>query len=157
MKNKKELIIDKKSCPKCKSIFGEDSNICLECGYNSEISEAFFKSLKKMYSLLNESTYEVSAKNSQGMKTITTTAKEGDTIRVTDENQKYNPWAICTKSVGRKDKKKFERCVMDIKKQQKMDEDLIRLEEYITRLITDSDESPKMKKGDFKKFISKLK
>ena len=30
-----------------------------------------------------------------------------------------NPWAVCTKSVGRKDKKKYERCVMDVKEQQK--------------------------------------
>jgi hypothetical protein len=27
-----------------------------------------------------------------------------------------NPWAICTSSVGREDKAKYERCVMDVKK-----------------------------------------
>ena len=27
-----------------------------------------------------------------------------------------NPWAICTTSVGRKDKDKYERCIMDVKK-----------------------------------------
>lgn len=31
--------------------------------------------------------------------------------------KKNNPWAICTSSVGRKDKKKYERCVMKVKKQ----------------------------------------
>lgn len=30
-----------------------------------------------------------------------------------------NPWAVCTESVGRKDKKKYERCVMDVKEKQK--------------------------------------
>jgi len=30
-----------------------------------------------------------------------------------------NPWAVCTKSVGREDKEKYEKCVMDVKKQQK--------------------------------------
>lgn len=30
---------------------------------------------------------------------------------------KNNPWAICTASVGREDKEKFEKCVMDVKKQ----------------------------------------
>lgn len=32
---------------------------------------------------------------------------------------KNNPWAICTKSVGREDKEKYERCVQDIKKNKK--------------------------------------
>jgi hypothetical protein len=32
------------------------------------------------------------------------------------KKSKYNPWAICTSSVGRKDKKKYEKCVMDVKK-----------------------------------------
>lgn len=31
----------------------------------------------------------------------------------------YNPFAVCTKSVGREDKAKYERCVMDVKKKQK--------------------------------------
>lgn len=83
----------------------------------------------------------------------------GDTIMVADEGKKKkpNPWAICTSSVGRENKKKYERCVMDIKKQHKMDEDLQRLEEYIERLITDSEINPKIKKGNFKQFVSKLK
>lgn len=34
-----------------------------------------------------------------------------------EEKDKDNPWAICTASVGREDKAKFERCVMDVKKQ----------------------------------------
>jgi len=29
-----------------------------------------------------------------------------------------NPWAVCTKSVGRDDPKKYERCVMDVKEKQ---------------------------------------
>ena len=32
----------------------------------------------------------------------------------TEEN---NPWAICTASVGREDKEKYERCVMGVKKE----------------------------------------
>lgn len=35
-----------------------------------------------------------------------------------------NPWAVCTETVGRDDKEKFERCVMDIKKKQGEDEEL---------------------------------
>ena len=86
--------------------------------------------------------------------------KSGDTIRVTDESKKkkkykYNPWAVCTSSVGREDKEKYEKCVKDVKDQQ--DEGLTKLKEYIERIITDSEINPKIKKGDFKKFISKLK
>ena len=35
------------------------------------------------------------------------------------ETEPYNPWAVCTKSVGRDDKEKYERCVKDVKKQNK--------------------------------------
>lgn len=94
--------------------------------------------------------------------------KSGDKIQVADEGRKKvtkrkttkrktNPWAICTSSVGRENKKKYEKCIMDIKKKQKIDEDLQRLEEYIERLITDSEVNPKIKKGNFKEFISKIK
>jgi hypothetical protein len=34
-----------------------------------------------------------------------------------DESAEPNPWAICTKSVGREDKKKYEACVLKIKRQ----------------------------------------
>jgi hypothetical protein len=30
-----------------------------------------------------------------------------------------NPWAICTKSVGREDKDKYEKCILDVKKDKK--------------------------------------
>jgi len=33
--------------------------------------------------------------------------------------EENNPWAICTDSVGRKNKKKYERCIQSIKKQGK--------------------------------------
>jgi hypothetical protein len=32
------------------------------------------------------------------------------------KKKKYNPWAVCTSSVGRKNKKKYEDCVMGVKK-----------------------------------------
>lgn len=41
---------------------------------------------------------------------------DGMGIMEDKKKSKYNPWAICTSSVGRKDKKKYERCVMDVKK-----------------------------------------
>jgi hypothetical protein len=30
---------------------------------------------------------------------------------------KYNPWAVCSSSVGREDKEKYERCVKKVKRQ----------------------------------------
>ena len=33
--------------------------------------------------------------------------------------RKPNPWAICTESVGREDPKKYERCVLKVKKKGK--------------------------------------
>ena len=37
---------------------------------------------------------------------------------------KNNPWAICTASVGREDKDKYEACVMDVKKQKGIEESM---------------------------------
>jgi hypothetical protein len=37
--------------------------------------------------------------------------------KIEEAKDKNNPWAICTASVGREDKEKFEKCVMDVKKQ----------------------------------------
>lgn len=39
-----------------------------------------------------------------------------------EEEDKDNPWAICTASVGREDAEKYERCVRDVKKQKGIDE-----------------------------------
>lgn len=36
---------------------------------------------------------------------------------VTEDKQENNPWAICTDSVGREDKDKYESCVKSVKKQ----------------------------------------
>lgn len=40
------------------------------------------------------------------------------------EATKNNPWAICTASVGREDKTKYEACVKDVKKQKRVSEEL---------------------------------
>jgi hypothetical protein len=46
---------------------------------------------------------------------------EEDDIEMS-EAKKNNPWAICTASVGRENKDKYEACVMDVKKKNGMDE-----------------------------------
>lgn len=41
-----------------------------------------------------------------------------------EETTKNNPWAICTSSVGREDKAKYEACVKDVKKEKGIDENV---------------------------------
>ena len=40
-----------------------------------------------------------------------------------DEGRKINPWAICTSSVGRSNKDKYEKCVMSVKKKEGIHEE----------------------------------
>ena len=69
--------------------------------------------------------------------------------------KKYNPWAICTSSVGRKDKEKYEKCVMDVKKSIKEGKDPINLflEEKIVSLL-EKHVQPKISKKEFIEMIS---
>ena len=45
---------------------------------------------------------------------------EGEDLDEGKKGKAVNPWAICTDSVGRKDKKKYERCVKKVKKKHKI-------------------------------------
>jgi len=71
------------------------------------------------------------------------------------KSKKYNPWAICTASVGREDKKKYEKCVMDVKKSIKEGKDPVNLflEEKILSLL-ERHVQPKITKGEFLQMIS---
>ena len=40
-------------------------------------------------------------------------------IEAIEEEEKNNPWAICTASVGREDKEKYEKSVKSVKKDNK--------------------------------------
>jgi hypothetical protein len=70
------------------------------------------------------------------------------------KSKKYNPWAICTSTVGREDKKKYERCVMDIKKSVKegRDPSELFLENKIVSLL-ERNIQPKITKGEFLQMI----
>jgi hypothetical protein len=70
------------------------------------------------------------------------------------KSKKYNPWAICTASVGRKDNKKYERCVMDVKKSIKEGKDPVNLflEEKIVSLL-ERHIQPKITKREFLQMI----
>ena len=92
-------------------------------------------------------------KNTDG--TMSATPNEGEMKEGKKKSKKYNPWAICTTSVGRKDKKKYERCVMDVKKSIKEGKDPVNLflEEKIVSLL-EKHIQPKISKKDFLQMIS---
>jgi len=83
-----------------------------------------------------------------GKKSIT--PMEGEMKEGKKKSKKYNPWAICTSTVGREDKKKYERCVMDIKKSVKegRDPSELFLENKIVSLLERSIQ-PKISKKEF--------
>ena len=71
------------------------------------------------------------------------------------KKSKYNPWAICTSSVGREDKKKYERCVMDVKKSIKEGKNPYQsLVEAALGKMIEKHISPRMTKKDLVKNLS---
>jgi hypothetical protein len=94
-----------------------------------------------------------------------TITRQGDQYTITkgqqaeskNKKRKVNPWAVCTDSVGREDKEKYERCVQDVKKknkgnldlgeEKKLKEDLF-IEQKILNLV-EKHIQPKMTKKDF--------
>lgn len=176
-KHKEKLLIDKKECSNCGHVLEGDIKVCDECGYDMTMEEALKIYSNEVKKILNEQTTPTTninlnkkdgkfTKQSVQVPVDPKTLKPGvyqlninadESKKKKSKKKKPNPWAICTSSVGREDNEKYEKCVMDIKKQYKLDEDLQRLEEYIERIITDSEVNPKIKKGNFKQFVSKLK
>ncbi len=74
------------------------------------------------------------------------------------KNKKYNPWAVCTASVGRKNKKKFEDCVMGVKKKLKEGRNPYEyLIESKMEEIVENNLSPKMTKGEIMSIIAEKK
>lgn len=82
-------------------------------------------------------------------------ADDTELTETKNKKKKYNPWAVCTAQVGRKDKKKYEKCVMGVKEKIKEGrnpyEYLIesKMEEIVSEHL-----SPKMTKSDLMKLIS---
>lgn len=175
-KKKEQLLVDKKECSNCGNILEKDIKLCHECGYDMTMEESFMIYARKYSKIIKEQvnpTQQQLALDKDSGKVTKQNPTPIDLkalkpgayqLNISDEGKKkktkkykYNPWAVCTASVGREDEKKFEKCVMDVKHKQEMDENLERLGEYIERLITDSEVNPKIKKGNFKQFVSKLK
>jgi hypothetical protein len=72
--------------------------------------------------------------------------------------KKYNPWAVCTASVGRKNKKKYEDCVMGVKEKLKEGRNPYEyLIESKMEEIVENNLSPKMTKGELLRIIAEKK
>jgi hypothetical protein len=71
--------------------------------------------------------------------------KEEDEEELDESESKDNPWAICTASVGREDKKKYEACVRDVKKEKGVKEELVGKQKNI-----DANKNGKIDGDDFK-------
>ena len=74
------------------------------------------------------------------------------------KKKKYNPWAVCTASVGRENKKKYEDCVMGVKKKLKEGKNPYEyLIESKMEEIVENNLSPKMTKGEILSIIAEKK
>ncbi len=72
-----------------------------------------------------------------------------------EKKEEPNPWAICHAQVGPKKSRKFERCVMSVKKQLKEGKNPVSLflESQIQKIV-EKHMPPKITKGDLVKYIS---
>lgn len=91
-----------------------------------------------------------------------------DEGEMTEKNQKKNPWAICTTTMGKKfgttersdwskrQMKEYERCVMDVKKQIKENKNpILPILENITRKQIETNLLPQMDKASLIEMITK--
>lgn len=149
----------------------------MDMGFKAETLASLTESqLVKLYNKLNEgkketkeqvtpvtkTSYEITGSgslppNPKGYNVSKTTTgkvmadpKESEMKEGKKKSKKYNPWAICTSTVGRDDKKKYERCVMDVKKSVKegRDPSELFLENKIVSLL-ERNIQPKISKKEF--------
>lgn len=148
----------KKVCPKCKK------EVC-ECKVSKKKIETK-EAQKVTTSYIKYTPAEVAASKSTGVPLGNVKIEPDGSMNVYPENEgeikenkkskAKNPWAICTSSVGRKDKKKYEKCVKDVKKsmnENKLPFDRI-LENKILSLL-EKHTKPSMKKGELMNLIGK--
>jgi hypothetical protein len=80
---------------------------------------------------------------------------EGEVGEGKKKKSKYNPWAICTSSVGREDNDKFERCVKDVKRNVREGKNPHQvIVEMALEKMVEKHISPRMTKGDLIKTLS---
>jgi hypothetical protein len=94
--------------------------------------------------MLNEEELDEEDQGEIAIKTYNKLNKK-DEEELDESESKDNPWAICTASVGREDKKKYEACVRDVKKEKGVKEELVGKQKNI-----DANKNGKIDGDDFK-------
>ena len=109
---------------------------------------------KELSDTMNRKTY-TSASTDPATGKVTLDMEESAEIGENKKSKKkYNPWAVCTASVGRKNKKKYEDCVMGVKKKIKEGRNPYEyLIESKMEEIVENNLSPKMTKGELLRII----
>jgi hypothetical protein len=121
-----------------------------------QLSKLGNKPLVKKEKVTNFDT--TSVKGPQDLSTEPLTKAGEQTEGKKTKKKKYNPWAVCTASVGRKSKKKFEDCVMGVKKKLKEGRNPYEyLIESKMEEIVENNLSPKMTKGEIMSIIAEKK
>ena len=125
------------------------------------------KEAKEEVKAVTKKSYEITGDGSGSLPASNTgyqvTTKAGKTVATPMEEdkkkkKKYNPWAVCTASVGRKNKKKYEDCVMGVKKKLKEGRSPYEyLIESKMEEIVENNLSPKMSKGELLRIIAEKK
>lgn len=109
---------------KTKSLVNEDFSYIGGLKNKKEFAyPSYAKAIKQLnlkFNSLNEAYEKIEKINIFEDDNLMADVKEGET--------KSNPWAICTSSVGREDKEKYEKCVKDIKKEKGIDENITEAE-----------------------------
>jgi hypothetical protein len=113
---------------------------------------------KALSDAMNSKTYK-SASTDPATGKVTLDMEESAEIGENKKSKKkYNPFAVCTASVGRKNKKKFEDCVMGVKKKLKEGRNPYEyLIESKMEEIVENNLSPKMTKGELLRIIAEKK
>lgn len=95
-----------------------------------------FEFIKELSDSLDDKMSEIAAVNDE-LSTITAKLQHGADVEqayplpraaskdAERDGKEYNPWAVCTESVGRENKDKYERCVLDVKKKNREGEDAL--------------------------------
>jgi hypothetical protein len=113
---------------------------------------------KALSDAMNSKTYK-SASTDPATGKVTLDMEESAEIGENKKSKKkYNPFAVCTASVGRKNKKKYEDCVMGVKKKIKEGRNPYEyLIESKMEEIVENNLSPKMTKGELLRIIAEKK
>jgi|2_EtaG_2_1085320.scaffolds.fasta_scaffold50632_4 hypothetical protein len=84
--------------------------------------EAAFEKLRKVMGLVEKAMLYMTGDEEGGLNPVEVLDMVRTIVLENLEERENNPWAICTASVGREDKEKYEKCIKSVKKQNRSKE-----------------------------------